>query len=195
MTAKKAKLTSIKHYDLEFIFNNVTDLIFLVKIEGKDKYRFEAINKSYSEVTKLKEKDIIGKTFEEVLSPDVFKRVKKIYETIIKTGKTVVTEEKWEDIPAETLYVEVKLTPVSMNSDKITHILGSARDITERKKRENIEVGYKVLLDAVTEAIYILDKDGKFLDVNNGALKMYGYKKEDFKGRTPEFLSAPVKTI
>lgn len=200
MRTKKSAITTVSQYNFEFIFNNVTDLIFLVKIEGKEKYRFEAINKSYTEVTKLKESDVIGKTFDEVLSPTVFNRVKKIYEGIIKTGNTVVAEEKWEDIPTKTLFVEVKLTPVSMNSNKITHILGSARDITERKKRESIEIGYKVLLDAVTEAIYILNEEGKFLDVNNGALKMYGYEKDDFKGKTPEFLSAPgkndlVKTI
>ena len=157
MKTKKANTSNL--FNLEFIFNNVTDLIFLVKIEGKDKYRFEAVNNSYFEVTKMKKEDIIGKTFEEVLTPAAFKRVKKMYEQIIKTGKTIVREEIWEDIPSEHLYVEVKMTPVSMNSDKITHILGSARDITERKKRENIEVGYKILLDTVTEAIYIQDKD------------------------------------
>lgn len=193
MSSKKKTAVESNLFNLEFIFNNVTDLIFLVKIEGKDKYRFEAVNNSYLEVTKMDRDDIINKTFEEVLSPEVFKAVKKTYETIIKTGKPVIQEELWTDIPAEKLYVEVKLSPVSINSKKITHILGSARDVTERKKREGIEVGYKVLLDAVSEAIYILDSEGKFLDVNNGALKMYGYAKKDFIGQTPEMLSAPGK--
>ena len=193
MSPKKTTVAESNLFNLEFIFNNVTDLIFLVRIEGKDKYRFESVNKSYLQVTKMNKKDIINKTFEEVLSPGVFKTVKKTYETILKTGKPVIQEEHWTDIRAKNLYVEVKLSPVSINSKEITHILGSARDITERKKREGIEQGYKVLLDAVSEAIYILDKNGKFLDVNNGALKMYGYKKEDFYGKTPAFLSAPDK--
>jgi PAS domain S-box-containing protein len=193
MGSKKAAVGSSNLFNLEFIFNNVSDLIFLVKIEGKNKYRFESVNNSYLEVTKLKKEDIIGKTFEEVLSPNVFENVKKIYDNILKTGKSVINEELWEDIRAEKLFVEVKMSPVSINSKKITHILGSARDITERKKREDMEFGYKVLLDTVTEAIYILDKDGKFMDVNNGSLKMYGYRKEDFIGRTPEFVSAPGK--
>ncbi|MEI7485527.1 MAG: PAS domain-containing sensor histidine kinase [Ignavibacteriota bacterium] len=193
MSPKKSSTSTSNLFNLEFIFNNVTDLIFLVKIEGKDKYRFESVNESYLEVTKLKKEDIIGKTFEEVLSPNVFGNVKKVYDTIIKTGKSIVNEELWTDIPVSNLLVEVKLTPVSINSKKITHILGSARDITERKKREDMEVGYKALLDTVTEAIYIQDKEGKFLDINKGALDMYGYKREDFIGKTPEFLSAPGK--
>jgi PAS domain S-box-containing protein len=193
MISKKTTASESNLFNLEFIFNNVTDLIFLVKIEGKDKYRFESVNKSYLEVTKMNKADIIGKTFDEVLSPNVFEGVKKVYENIIKTGKTIVNEELWTDIPASNLLVEVKLSPVSINSRKITHVLGSARDITERKRREDMEVGYRILLDTVTEAIYIQDKEGKFLDVNKGALDMYGYKREDFIGNTPEFLSAHGK--
>lgn len=193
MSPKKTTANTSNLFNLEFIFNNVTDLIFLVKIEGKNKYRFESVNNSYLEVTKMKKEDIIGKTFEEVLSPQVFENVKKVYEKILKTGESIVNEELWTDIPASNLLVEVKLSPVSINSKKITHVLGSARDITERKKREDMEVGYKVLLDAVTEAIYIQDKEGKFLDVNKGALDMYGYKREDFIGNTPGFLSAEGK--
>ena len=86
MSPKKSSTSTSNLFNLEFIFNNVTDLIFLVKIEGKDKYRFESVNESYLEVTKLKKEDIIGKTFEEVLSPNVFGNVKKVYDTIIKTG-------------------------------------------------------------------------------------------------------------
>lgn len=193
MSPKKTVESAANLYNLEFIFNNVTDLIFLVKIEGKDKYRFEAVNNSYLEATKIRKEDIIGKTFEEVLSRDIIKNVNPIYDSIIKTGISIINEELWTDIPAKSLNLEVKLSPVSINSKKITHILGSARDITERKKREDIEVGYKSLLDTVTEAIYIQDKEGKFLDVNKGALDMYGYKREDFIGNTPQFLSAPGK--
>ena len=61
-------------------------------------------------------------------------------------------------------------------------------DVTAFKE---IEKTYSGLFNAVTEAIYIQDKDGKFLDVNDGAVKMYGYPREFFIGKTPEFLSAP----
>ncbi|MGB9696895.1 MAG: ATP-binding protein [Ignavibacteria bacterium] len=52
---------------------------------------------------------------------------------------------------------------------------------------------YIDLFNTVTDAIYIQDENGYFLDVNKGALKMYGYNREEFIGRTPEFLSAPGK--
>lgn len=64
----------------------------------------------------------------------------------------------------------------------------------ERIEKEQIviqsEQSYRGLFEAVSDSIYVLNKDGQFLDVNSAAEKMYGYKKHEFLGHTPEFLSA-----
>lgn len=74
-------------------------------------------------------------------------------------------------------------------------ILGSMIDITEQKKAEEAlrqsEESYRGLFDSISEAIYIQDEEGRFIDVNQGALDMYGYERSEFIGRTPDFLSAP----
>jgi PAS domain S-box-containing protein len=57
----------------------------------------------------------------------------------------------------------------------------------------NTETSYRGLFNSVRDAIYIQDEHGIFLDVNDGAVEMYGYPKEFFIGKTPAFLSAPGK--
>ena len=47
------------------------------------------------------------------------------------------------------------------------------------------------MVDAISEAIYLLDAEGRFLDVNEGATRLYGYPRSFFIGKTPEVLSAP----
>ncbi|MEZ5543053.1 MAG: PAS domain S-box protein [Pseudomonadota bacterium] len=47
------------------------------------------------------------------------------------------------------------------------------------------------LFNSITDAIYIQDAEGRFLDVNQGAVDMYGYPREFFIGATPHQLSAP----
>src|ERR1035438_1794149 len=51
--------------------------------------------------------------------------------------------------------------------------------------------GTQGILDAIFEAIYIQDGQGRFLDVNEGAVRMYGHPRSFFIGKTPEVLSAP----
>jgi len=70
-------------------------------------------------------------------------------------------------------------------------LLNNKTSKQKEKVLKEIEESYRGLFNAVTEAIYIQDKDGKFLDVNDGAVKMYGYPRDYFIGKTPEFLSAP----
>jgi PAS domain S-box-containing protein/putative nucleotidyltransferase with HDIG domain len=69
------------------------------------------------------------------------------------------------------------------------------RDITERKLAEDAltasEVSYTGLFNSVTEAIYVQDRDGVFLNVNDGAVKMYGYPRDYFIGKSPADISAP----
>ncbi len=71
------------------------------------------------------------------------------------------------------------------------------RDITQRKEKESkiieSEKTFRNIFDSVNDAIYIQDKEGKFLNVNKGAEKMYQYSREEFLGRTPDFLSASGK--
>ncbi|MBV5321085.1 MAG: EAL domain-containing protein [Sulfuricurvum sp.] len=75
-----------------------------------------------------------------------------------------------------------------VDDSKISGIISSCEGIVEQKESES---SYKELFNSIKQAIYIQDFDGRFLDVNEGAVEIYGYQKEDFIGKTPEFLSAP----
>jgi len=52
---------------------------------------------------------------------------------------------------------------------------------------------YRSIINSIDEAIYIQDKDGTFLDVNDGAVKMYGYTREELIGKNPLLVSAEGK--
>jgi len=76
-------------------------------------------------------------------------------------------------------------------------MLASFVDISNRKQAETKqtenEISYRELFNNVTDAIYIQNENGSFLDVNEGAVKMYGYPREVLVGKTPDFVSAPGK--
>ncbi len=74
---------------------------------------------------------------------------------------------------------------------------GMIIDITEQKEAElalrSSEVSYRGLFDTVNEAIFIQNKQGIYLDVNEGALKMYSFPRDHFIGKTIEVLAVEGK--
>ncbi len=90
----------------------------------------------------------------------------------------------------------IRNTPVlKISGGKVIGYDGMISDVTERKRAETelreSEASYRGLFNSVTDAIYIQDTDGRFLDVNDGAVKMYGYSRNQLIGQTPEFVAAP----
>ena len=73
-----------------------------------------------------------------------------------------------------------------------THIaaLAISRQHEEVQLRQ-AEESYRNFFNTISDAIYVLDESGKFIAVNEGAVTMYGRAKDEFIGKTPEFLSAP----
>lgn len=72
------------------------------------------------------------------------------------------------------------------------HQRRSIRSLNEREAQlRESEASYRGLFNCVSEGIYILDEQGRFLDVNLGAERMYGYRREELVGRTPADVAAP----
>lgn len=84
-----------------------------------------------------------------------------------------------------------------IENNNIKHVTCTFVDITKRKLAEEelrtSKTTYRGIINNVTELIYIQDRNGCFLDVNEAVEKTYGYKKDFFIGKTPEFLAAPNK--
>ncbi|OFY62554.1 MAG: hypothetical protein A2V64_08525 [Bacteroidetes bacterium RBG_13_43_22] len=74
------------------------------------------------------------------------------------------------------------------NTDDLSE---SQKLIQMNKSPAESELSYRSIFEHATDAIYIQDANGVFLDVNPAALRMYGYSKEEIVGFTPEKLGAP----
>lgn len=72
---------------------------------------------------------------------------------------------------------------------------GVFHDISERKSMENefkrSEEKFRNLFNAVSDAILIIDLEGKMLEINEAATKRYGYTREEFLKLHPKDYIAP----
>lgn len=73
-------------------------------------------------------------------------------------------------------------------------MFGTHEDISKRKEQENIinlaKESYFAIFNSLTEAIYIMDENLVFIDVNKGAEKMYQYSRKELIGKQPKDLQA-----
>lgn len=172
--------------DAENFFNKLfefsNDAIFFV---DKESGLYLNANKAALELTGLTLEEIKTKhTYD--ISPQGFDRIKKVktsHETVDLGEVTYLRPNNTERIAL--------LSAIPINENLI---LGIAKDITERKKYETYikqsESTYRNILNEISELIYIQDEFGRFIDVNRAVEMIYGYSKDEFIGRTPEFLSA-----
>ena len=66
---------------------------------------------------------------------------------------------------------------------KPDHFVAAFVEITQRKQAEealrNSEISYKDLIDGMNETVWVIDFNGNLIDVNNTAIEVLGYSKEE----------------
>jgi PAS domain S-box-containing protein len=76
-----------------------------------------------------------------------------------------------------------------------TRVLVVVHDITERKKAEMAleltKQSYVDIINSVSEAIYVLDENATFIDINKGAREMFQLSNEELIGKKPTAVAAP----
>jgi len=109
--------------------DNMSELLFLMRIDGDGLLRCESVNPAYVAVTGMPESQLIGRRVDEVLPPDGAAFALARYDEVIRTRQAMTYREDLP-LPSGRLIVETRLTPVSALDGTITHLLGLARDVT-----------------------------------------------------------------
>ncbi|MGC8764242.1 MAG: PAS domain S-box protein [Acidobacteriota bacterium] len=174
------------------LFEQSEDLIALFDEEG----RVLAVNPAGAAALGYGDpREVVGRPMGDFLHPKYREEWRPVVERILKEGKG--DSQVCVRTPSGETRIFAARSTVKSGGPGIRVIRTSARDITawkrmERALKEGVK-SYRSLFDAVSDALYVQDRQGRFLDVNRGAVAMYGYSREEFLGRTPDFLSAPGK--
>ena len=177
------------------LMDNVPELIYFKDLNS----RFIDISRALAKKFHLSHPLLaVGKTDSDFFTDEHANKVFGVEQEIIRTGKPIVDfieKETWED--GSNTWVSTTKMPLFNETGNIIGTFGISHDITANKHAEealrNSQQSYIGLFNTVVEAIYIHDRNGFFIDVNAGVEKMYGYKREEVIGKTPEFLAAPGK--
>ena len=177
----------VKHLAIESSINAVaiTDLLGIISYVNPSFYKLWDI--AYPA-------DVLGKSIHSFWQPEAENQdlISKLQFNTNWIGEMTAVNSL-----GKTFEVEVRASLVSDMTGKPVNAILSFNDISAGKLARQAllenENSYRELFNNVTDAIYIQNRDGIFLDVNEGAVKMYGYPREVLIGKSPLFVSAPGK--
>lgn len=160
-------------------------------------WAFQYVNPRFEEIFGYNKQEIEQKmSLENLAHPEDRKDVKKnIQHRISEDNKSIKYSFKGQRKNGQTLYLNMYGTHINYNGKPA--VVGTLVDITNNKLayeryHSSIE-SFEDLFDSISDAIYIQNKAGELIEVNQGAVEMYGYQRDEFIGRKPKFLAAPGK--
>ena len=168
-------------------------VIVITDLKGNMEY----VNPKFTALTGYSMDEAIGQKARILKSGRLTEAFYKELWNTIKAGKVWHGEFQNKKKNGELFWELASVSPIFNKEGEIINYIKVAKDITDQKLAEEAllesEMSYRGLFNKVSDAIYIQDRNGRFLDVNQGAVEMYGYPKEFFIGKTPDVISAPGK--
>ncbi|MBY6263309.1 PAS domain S-box protein [Azospirillum sp. 412522] len=114
-------------------FTNLAEALFIVRVEPDGDFAFEAINPALARATGLDPERLRGKRVGDALGPEVAEAVIPRYTLCRDRGESIDYEEML-DLPVGQRVFHTVLVPVKDAAGRVIQILGSGRDVTERKR-------------------------------------------------------------
>ena len=151
-------------------------------------------NKKICTLLEYEEQELIGRNIIS-LNPQTVNSAKQAHliQAFLKTEETASFVADFKTKSGSIFIGEVISKVIKLEQGPL--VLTIFRDITDRIKAEESlalsRESYSDIYNSVSEAIYIQDETGVFIEVNKGAEKMYGYTNEELVGKDPMSVAAP----
>jgi PAS domain S-box-containing protein len=168
---------------LEILFDYAPDAYYISDLKGK----FIDGNKAAERLMGYKKEELIGKSFLKLnlLTLAAIPKAAKLLVKNLRGQPTGPDEFVINRKDNSKVTVEISTYPVKIKERTV--VLGIARDITERKKAEEIlrksQQEFVSIFHNSPEASVYLDEKSRVLDINSRFGELFGYNLEEIKGK------------
>lgn len=160
---------------MESIFNSVPGLVYLYDNQSK----LVRWNKKHIEITGFSDKELAGMSLLDWYKDDE-KTKKAVLEVIEIARKT-----RFGEIEANLQIKDGRKIPMHFTASPVKiegklYFTGIGIDMTQRNQLNERLQKYKILAENANDAMLFVDKEGNINEVNDAAIRMYGYTYEEF---------------
>ena len=176
------------------LFNNMTDLVFLTKVDNGT-FSYVLANKQAKVLIGINE-EYYGKPINEVLPEKAYRLIERKYKEAMEKKKPIKYEDKIivpplphlnkpKYQPNQLIFWESTITPVFNQDGVCTHLLAIVRDITDQRQKENeikrINDRLELVWNSVADAMYTFNRNNQFVSVNKSFEKLLGWTEEEIE--------------
>ncbi len=185
---------------LDIMTNQMEDMVYY-----KDKdFRYVFSSKPHCErVLRCSQEECIGRTDREIVLLGRHggeKGPEEVYGRSDTETQGAGRPSKFEELVVlgdEKMWLEIYNTPLYGEDGEFAGIVGSSRDITERKRSEQrlkeSEERLRLVIEGTDDVITLQDREGRFLYYNG--THRYGQEGGDFVGKTPHDVFQPAEAL
>jgi PAS domain S-box-containing protein len=182
VTDRKQAESALKktNAQLQTLIHAIPDMVVFKDVAG----RHVIVNKAVEEVTGHSKDEILGKTIEDLLPPGPAAACRKSDEEAMQRSVPTCARERIVREDGKETYFDMVKAPMIDPEGNVIGLVAIGRDITERHKMEEAlrrsEANYRALLEQASDGIAVIDRQGRYLDVNSRMCDMMGYSREEF---------------
>jgi PAS domain S-box-containing protein len=156
--------------------------------------RYTFVNRAYAEMLGIPPEQIIGKQIVEVLGAEAFETIRPYIERVLcDEPVNYETEVPYSRIGRR--FMHVIYVPEKDENGTVVGWVGSINDITDRKRVElqhrRMEALKGAILDSALDGIISIDHQGRIIDFNAAAEKIFGYARGEALGQPLAELIVP----
>ena len=169
--------------ELERYFSNSLDLLCISSMDG----RFVRLNPEWERVLGYPVGELLGRRFLDFVHPDDLQPTIAAIDTLRSHREIEGFENRYRHRDGSYRWIEWRSRPIDST------IYAAARDVTERRRTEDelrrLEGRHRALLGAIPDLLFLLDREGTFLDYYARDPAQLYVPPEEFLGRRiPEVL-------
>jgi len=181
ITDRKLADDALKDSEARFrqLFENANDVIYVHDLNGN----YISINQAAERVFGFTKEEALKLNMTEIIAPEHEEMVRRqLAKKIVGDAPQTVYEVDCFKKDGTRITLEVNSSVISKNGQAVA-VQGIARDITERKRAEEInrknEERYRDLFENANDLIYTHDLDGNFTSLNRAGEFITGYSRDE----------------
>lgn len=163
----------------EILISQITDLPYICDTNGNILF----VNHMFERLTGHKREEFLGESFAPLFNDENMKKAIDVYRRTLK-GESPQYELYFKDTG---VLCEYKNLPLRDENGNIVGVIGTARDITERRRMEDelrkTNQTLNALIQASPLAISVIDSNGHVKMWNPSAERIFGWKEQEVIGK------------